>query len=236
MQLVGSITADKYHAVGTEFVRYFTEYGLSPDASVLDIGCGSGRIAIALTEFLSPGANYQGFDIVPSAIEWCQREISSRYNNFEFYVADVRNRFYNPNGPVTGSQYRFPHDDSTFDFVFLTSVFTHLLPADLENYLAEIARVLKPGGRCLATFFLANDESLEHLATGRSDIAFDYSFDHHRVMNPEVPEFAVCYDEPYVTKLLANNGLSVLGPVRYGSWCGRKQFTSYQDFIVMERQ
>ena len=34
-----------------------------------------------------------------------------------------------------------------------------MLSADMENYLKQIARVLKPGGRCLITYFLLNPES-----------------------------------------------------------------------------
>ena len=40
------------------------------------------------------------------------------------------------------------------DVAFLTSVFTHMLPEDVEHYLDELARVLKPGGRTLITWFL----------------------------------------------------------------------------------
>ena len=48
--------------------------------------------------------------------------------------------------------------DATFDFVCATSVFTHMLPAGVANYLREIRRVLRPGGRCLATFFVLRSD------------------------------------------------------------------------------
>jgi ubiquinone/menaquinone biosynthesis C-methylase UbiE len=39
----------------------------------------------------------------------------------------------------------------------MKSLFTHIRPAEVENYLREMARVLKPGGRCLAAFFMLNE-------------------------------------------------------------------------------
>ena len=53
----------------------------------------------------------------------------------------------------------FPCADNSFDLVFLTSVFTHMFAGDVENYLSEISRVLKPGGKCLITWFLLDEVS-----------------------------------------------------------------------------
>ena len=69
--------------------------------------------------------------------------------NFRFQVADLYNRRYNPHGAHAATEYRFPYDDARFDFAILTSVLTHLLEDEADHYLAETARVLKPGGRVL---------------------------------------------------------------------------------------
>lgn len=237
MELVGSLTAEQYHAVGAEFIGYFIEFaGLDSNSAVLDIGCGSGRIAIPLTQYLDRTAKYTGFDIVPAAVEWCAAEITAQYPNFEFNVADIRNSFYNPDGPVGADEYRFPHDTETFDFVFLTSVFTHMLPAEVEHYLSEIQRVLKPGGRCLATFFLENAESRICLDAGVSVLPFPYAHNNYRTFSLEQPEFAVCYREQFALGLFAEHGLDVLGTPRYGSWCGRSEFVSLQDIILAEKR
>lgn len=59
---------------------------------------------------------------------------------------------------------------SSFDFVFLTSVFTHLLPEDMNNYFSEVVRVLTHARRCLITYFLLTFESLpEYLHRARHE-------------------------------------------------------------------
>ena len=97
------------------------------------MGCGIGRIAIPLTQYLKTGT-YDGFDIVRHGVEWCQQKVTPHYPNFNFFVADVYNKLYFPQGRYAATEYTFPFADDTFDFVFLTSVFTHMMPKDLEHY------------------------------------------------------------------------------------------------------
>lgn len=54
----------------------------------------------------------------------------------------------------------------------------------------------------------------------------------YRSTNTDVPEDAVCYDEPFVLGLYEKCGLKIKEPVHYGSWCGRKDFLSYQNVII----
>jgi len=86
------------------------------------------------------------------AIDWCRRKISSKYPNFHFQFADIFNGVYNPKGKIKPVEYKFPYENESFDFVFVKSVFTHMLPQDMEHYFSEIARVLRKDGRCLITF------------------------------------------------------------------------------------
>ena len=72
-------------------------------------------------------------------------------------TVDVRSEVYNPSGSVAPERFRFPYDDGAFTFALASSLFTHLVPAALERYLSELARVLEPGGRLMATFFLVAD-------------------------------------------------------------------------------
>jgi len=199
--LVGGGGAARYKAVGEEFLRYFMGMGqLKPDENVLDVGCGSGRIAVPLTQYLTSKGSYQGFDIVRPAVDWCTETISARYPHFLFHVADVFNKFYNPQGRYKASEYTFPYENESFNFIFLTSVFTHMLPEDMEHYLSEIIRVLKRGGRCLITFFFANEESLVHIHAKQSTLLFDNDQGIYRTIKTRNPEDAICYDESFITQ------------------------------------
>ena len=233
--LVTLVGGGDYRRVGREFRGYFVEMlGLRPTARVLEVGCGSGRMAVPLTRHLRRGS-YEGFDVHAEAIGWCQRHITARHPNFRFEHADIFNTWYNPEGRWRASEYRFPYDDARFDAVLLTSVFTHLLPADMDHYQREVARVLRPGGRMFATFFLLNDESRRLLESGRSTLALDTVLDGCRVHDRCLPEFAVGHDEERVRRHLEACGLHIQEPVRPGSWCGRSSFVSYQDIVIAVR-
>jgi SAM-dependent methyltransferase len=141
---------------GNEFFTYFVDLGqLKPSDKVLDVGCGSGRMARRLTEYLTTGS-YDGIDITKDSIDWANKTYSG-FPNFRFHFSDIFNKYYNPKGTVSAEEYRFPFDDAQFDFVFLTSVFTHMLERDVQNYLSEIRRVLRSGGCAFITCFLLNE-------------------------------------------------------------------------------
>lgn len=226
-----------FNRVGEEYFRYFVGLGgLKPQERVLDIGCGIGRMAVPLTRYLSDRGSYEGIDVFPKGIAWCQENITPRYPNFRFRVADIKNKEYNPGGRFAASEYEFPYANEAFDFVLLTSVFTHLLPDEVENYLSEIRRVLAPGGRCLASFFLLNEESLGAIRSGTSTIDFRHAFGGYRVKDVDTPEAAIAFPEDYVRSLYAERGLGIVEPVRYGSWPGRRAFLSYQDVVIAVKE
>ena len=223
-----------FEATGREFLGHFVDLaGLRPDARVLEIGCGSGRMALPLSGFLNRNGAYTGIDITAPSIAWCQQHIARRHPNFQFRHADLYNKRYNPTGRVPARAYAFPFPDGSFDLVFLTSVFTHLLPEDTEHYVREIARMLAPAGRALLTFFLLNTTQQQLAGQGRSDIGFGYAHDQYSTRSDSVPESAVAYSESYVFGLLAACALEFHGPVRYGTWSGRADGLSYQDIIVV---
>lgn len=226
-----------WRAVGSEFLRHFTRLGhLKPDHHVLDVGSGIGRMAAPLTRYLDRRGSYAGFDIVKSGVEWCRENITSRHPNFTFIHSDVANRHYNPSGTMKASEYAFPFDGDSFDFVFLTSVFTHMFPSDLENYLKEIVRVMKPRARCLITFFLINDESMAGIRAGTSALLFTAPVREYYTANPADPEVALGFDEPYIRNLFTARGLTIDEPINFGSWCGRRKYVSFQDIVVATKK
>jgi SAM-dependent methyltransferase len=224
-----------FKEVGAEYFGYATTLGaLRPNGQVLDVGCGFGRLAVPLTTYLDSSGRYEGFDIVPVGIEWCRQNISSRFAHFQFALVDVRNFTYRADDGVSACAFRFPYEDGRFDLVFLRSVFTHMLPREVDHYLEEIARVMKPEGRCLISYFLINEESMRLMSGPDSVREFPYDFGVTRRDDPD-GDSTVAYDEAYILGLYAKHGLSLMGTVHYGSWCGRKNFLSSQDIIVATR-
>ena len=226
-----------FKKIGENFLRYFIELGaLKPNDRVLDVGCGIGRMAIPLTKYLNQMGSYEGFDIILDEINWCKENISTKYPNFHFQLADIFNKNYNPKGKLNANGYKFPYEDESFDFVFLTSVFTHMLPKDVDHYLSEIARVIKRNKRCLLTFFLLNKESYKLINIKKSSLNFKYEFGNYKTIDPNIPEIAISYDESFIIDLIKKNGLKIIKPIYYGSWCGREDFLSFQDIIIVSKE
>lgn len=219
-----------FDKIREEFLRYFIDLcGLKPNEKVLDVGCGIGRVACSLTTYLDRQGSYEGFDIVKEAIDWDNKMIASKFPNFHFRLADIYNKNYNPKGKCKPSEYKFPYENESFDFVFLISVFTHMLPQDMENYISEIVRVLKTGGRCLITFFLLNATSMKLIKAKLSAFDFQYEFEGYRTVSRRVPECAIAFDEGFIRELYGRYRLSIVEPIRYGAWSGRKNILSQQD-------
>lgn len=221
-----------FRVVGNDLAALLVNAGgLRPVDRVLDIGCGVGRVALPLSRYLAPEATYDGFDVVKSAIRWCERNITPRHPNFRFRHVKVANTEYRARG-VPASQFRFPFADRSFDFAFATSLFTHLTADEMRRYLAETTRVLVPGGRLLATFFLLNDVSVAALSI-RDVYNFPFVGGATRLMDADNPGVAVAIDEATLLKMAHDAGLKI-ERVEYGLWSGR-QGISFQDVVVWRR-
>jgi SAM-dependent methyltransferase len=187
---------------------------------VLDLGCGVGRFAVAYAAFAGDRGTYDGLDVSAEAIEICNRYISSRRPGFNFHLVDVFNAKYRSEVDARAASYEFPFPERSFDFAFSNSLFTHLTRADVENYLHEIGRVLRPGGRCLNTFFLLNDVSKARLEAGNAGHQFPHSVEGGvaRAKRLDKLEAMIAYEEEFVRDVHREAGMSIAEPVRYGSW------------------
>jgi SAM-dependent methyltransferase len=232
---VHDVGGGDFGEIGEQFLVLFRELcGLQPHEHVLDVGCGIGRMALPLTKYLSPEGRYEGFDIARDAVDWCRENITPAHPNFRFHFADIFNGAYNPNGQIAAKEYTFPFGEAEFDFVYLTSVFTHMLPDDVENYLSEISRVLKSGARCFITICLLNEESLALQAAGKARVNFTHDFGVYRSTGRAKPEVVLAYDEDFIFDLYTRSRLRIRPPIYYGAWAGREVGRTNQDIIIAE--
>jgi SAM-dependent methyltransferase len=237
MENSGGIDQATFLRMGDEVLRSFIDAGgLKPDQKVLDIGCGCGKIARPLADYLTDAGEYHGIDIGADCIAWC-REAYRDAANFHFHHADLFSSRYTPDGVGSAATYRFPLPDNSFDLAFLGSVFTHMLPDQVENYLREISRVLRPGGQLMATWFLLDDTSKGNLAAGRTQpdfralLAGDSGC---RVSDPDVPEAAIAYEETWLQAAHTRAGLDIRA-IGHGQW-GRGQLVPHWQDEVWARK
>lgn len=213
-----------FEATGRDQLTFFVELaGLRPADSFLDVACGVGRIAIPLTRFLNADGRYEGFDISKDCIDWCAGNITPKHPNFNFTVADIKTTW-TPGGRYDVADYVFPYEDSSFDMAYAGSIFTHIRPTDAHNYLEQIKRVLKPGGRLVATWLLFRKD-WQQLLPGGSDVTKYWTHDcgDYRLKSLEAPEASVLCEESLIRRLYKDAGLTIVEPVRFdASYCASR--------------
>jgi SAM-dependent methyltransferase len=209
---------------------------LKENHSVLDIGCGIGRAAVALTQYLSEEGKYEGFDVVEKGILWCQKHIAADFPNFNFQYVPLNNDLYHFTDQKA-EDFVFPYENNSFDTIFLFSVFTHMQPLEVQNYFNEIQRVLKPGGKCLGTFFLYDDKNEEAISSKKNKINFPYERENFRLMNEKVPSANIAFDEKYIDKMIKIAGLKLQNKI-YGNWSKRtcEGLYDFQDILVFKKE
>jgi SAM-dependent methyltransferase len=208
-----------YRLAGDMNVQGFKDLaGLRPSDSFLDIACGCGRVARALTAYLDASATYEGFDAAKKPVEWAQSVITPRFPNFHFRTADTFNKRYNPQGRTGASELVFPYQDDQFDFSFAGSLYTHMVPDEVTNFVTETHRVLKPGAKTLATFCLLNEETLPVVDEGKTMPKLIYKYGDCRVRTLEDPAHFIAHPESWVRELYRKVGLRIVEPIERGTW------------------
>lgn len=110
------------------------QFGMRDTASVIDVGCGAGRLTRQLERY--PGIDYLGIDVVPELLAYTRRKVARP--DFQLVLS--------PGNAL-------PVPDGEADFVTFFSVFTHILHEESFAYLQHCWRALAPGGRVLFSFF-----------------------------------------------------------------------------------
>lgn len=205
--------------------RLVEHCNLNETAAVLDIGCGIGRIAVPLTSRIGAGGRYDGFDVVETGIDWCQKHISVKYPQFNFLHVRIANDLYNAEGQQAGS-FTFPYPNNTYDIACSFSVFTHMLPDGVSRYLQESYRVLKPGGRLYATFFINNE-----YAAFPKEFNFPYAFKRYALMDTKITSANVLYDRAYLLDMIEASGFRLHNEV-VGRW-NNVHGSDLQDALIL---
>ena len=109
---------------------------IRPGQTVLDVGCGRGEL---LLQAARHGAEAWGLDYAAEAITVAEETLANPNH------AEIRDRI----RLLRASVLSLPFGDDRVDLVFMLDVVEHLYPAELAQSLAEIRRVLKPGGRLI---------------------------------------------------------------------------------------
>jgi SAM-dependent methyltransferase len=165
------------------------------DSTIVDIGCGCGRYAHHLRDyrFLSErfSGRYIGVDIDDEMLNWCRRNFDGE--RFVFFRSNHESKAYRGQGNGK-SYFQLPVTDGAVDFVFSTSLLTHLLEGEVVNYFRESYRILKPGGCMLMSCF-----SMDHLPPTYGDRhTFQFRIGNAHVESLKAPEAAIAYEEKFL--------------------------------------
>ena len=106
---------------------------------VLDLGCGVGRHALLFAEH---GFAVEAIDGAAAGLDFASREAAARGLRLGLRQADAD---------------ALPFDDESFDYVLSWNVIFHGTLGDVGRRLAEIWRILKPGGLCQGTMLSKRD-------------------------------------------------------------------------------
>ncbi len=231
----------------TEAEKNFREYGrlqmvdwvnrgyITPSSNVLDIGCGLGRVAHSLAGSLTTGS-YTGIDITKSSIEWCAKSYAA-YKNFRFIHADLYNSHYNKRNVGSASKYVFPVATETMDFIWSTSLFTHMRIDEIDNYLGEMVRVAKSGALIWNTFFIL-DEVSEPLARsglpgGAGKVRFP--IDGGLYLTEDDPDHVVFYYLDRLRELHQKYAVDIVH-IGFGGWSGRPGVEDFGQDVILVRK
>jgi SAM-dependent methyltransferase len=212
---------------------------------ILDVGCGTGLLAVASEPFLGDLGRYLGIDVSRADVEFCRAHYPAPA--FSFQLLEAGNPAYAPQR----AERRRPWEvaDASIDLATALSVWTHFAEDDAVFYFRELDRVLRPGGRAILTCFLLDAAYRESLprepgAPGRlhpTDAArwvFDVpargSRDWLHPAWARVPEEAIGFTPEGLERLGAGTRLRLLAS-HSGTW-KEAPGLYFQDVLVFERE
>lgn len=110
----------------------------SPGEKVLDVGCGTGTLSIALKRAVGESGSVTAIDAAAGMVDVAEKKAANSGVGVDFKVAAIE---------------KLPFADASFDKAYATLMTHHLPPKVKEDGFKEINRVLKPGGAFLVVDF-----------------------------------------------------------------------------------
>lgn len=226
--------------IATHFMDLLANHaGLAPTDRILDIGCGCGRLAAALTQHIGPQGTYRGVDIVAGLVDFANHHIAPRYPNFSFVTLETSNSAYDTwrhrGKSTTIDQLDRACEAESIDLCIATSLFTHLDTEMARVTLKAMRRVMAPDGRALISLFLLDAGVRALINRGRAAFQFEHAHGEGAyVQNPTGPLGALAFTLSHFVDLLTEQDLYV-ERVLYGNWPGRPHHTSGQDILIVRR-
>ena len=212
---------------------------LGPGDRVLDIGCGCGRLAAALTQHIGPQGSYRGVDIVAGLVDFANRHIAKRYPNFSFVTLQRDNPAYDTwrheGTSQTIASLKEACAPGTVDLCIATSLFTHLDTDMARETLGAMKSAMVPGGRVLISLFLLDPGVRALIRKGRAAFQFEHEYGEGAyVQNPSGPLGALAFTFDHFVRLLTEQEFYI-ERVLYGNWPGRPHYVSGQDILIVRK-
>jgi SAM-dependent methyltransferase len=227
--------------VATEIVRAMAKrIDLGAMSSILDVGCGCGRIATALTQHFSPTSHYVGVDILPGMVEFGRKFISPRYPQFEFLLLDESNFTYDAwrsKGSVADlTRLSDATPRGSVDLAISVSLFTHLDYMSAVKILSAISGMLAKGGQAFVTVFALDSEAQARIAAGQTHFQFVHRTPSGELFAEKIedPTYAVGYSIEKLDELVRSAGLQ-WEQWTCGYWSQRSPGEIFQDGVILRK-
>ena len=130
-----AVGGGSFNVIGMIELGLLQMEGLHPTDTVVDFGCGTGRLAVPLVPELK-GGHYIGIDIAQSMLDKAARVVAHRVPSPPCSLSWVKQ---------TTADFRL--EDDSVDVMCAFSVFTHMEHEDAFRYLESARRVVRPGGK-----------------------------------------------------------------------------------------
>ncbi len=198
------------------------------DAVIVDVGCGTGIMAVSCEYFVNHGGGYLGIDVDAGYVAFCKKHFDAPYFRFAHHAVH--------NGMYAGDQKKghvpYPVATASVDAVVSISIWTHLVEEDARFYMKEIARMLKPDGHAFVTMLIVDGKypskplySFARSAYGSQGWRTDEAY-------AGLPETVIGITEDGVRSMFRGAGL-VIKEYLPGGWRGGNGLYS-QDIFVLQ--